>query len=427
MAIDVNINPTGVREWLIDNCQDYGFSWELVPSELWHIRYFPGDNIPKLVKAYMEENNIVSPVPSDSPSATSIRKKPVINWFKYIPRDYINTVNNNRYKVPPARVEINLSSFFRAIPENSLMFLSSSQTALLKSVIKSPNGSEPLRTEDDHSYVVVYNKKLPNGTYFFKVLKTAFKEDILYFLSAEEHPVGQQILGRYHLYFGSQYLKYVDLITSGPNISKYVEASNAKITNLINTISSDSDNNILYNFNLRTLENYFTTVAAEDEIFDDYGAFAYYNSDTDWIGYSSSKVGAKVVGYFTGPAIRIKASKSPVAGKILLRIFKTSKEIIGPRDTPDSIEEEGKLVVTETELHEESQFIDLYSPTAVDEIVYENYFLNEAGTYYFLIEVVSQDNPSARGSQVQLVDFEYLKSYFLTSGRIEVNRSLAFV
>lgn len=427
MAIDVNINPPGVREWLVDNCKKYGFSWELVPSELWHIRYFPGDNIPKLVKAYIQENNVVSPVSPNFSSAPSIRKKPAKNWFKYIPRDNRDTVNNNSYKVPPTRVEINLSSPFRAVPENSLMFLSSSQTALLKSVIKSTNGSEPLRTEDDHSYVVVYNKRLPNGTYFFKVLKTAFKEDVLYFLSAEEHPSGQEILGRYHLYFGHSYLKYVDLITFGPNISKYVEASNEKITNLINTIALDSDNNILYNFNLRTLENYFTTVDAKDETFDDYGAFAYYNSDTDWIGYSSSKVGAKVVGYFTGPAIRIRASKSPRAGKILLKIFKTSKEIIGPRDTPDSMEEEGKLVVVETELNEESQFIDLYSPTAVDEIVYENYFLNEAGTYYFLIEIVSQDNPSARGSQVQLVDFEYLKSYFLTSGRIEVNRSLAFV
>ena len=428
MAIDVNINLPGVREWLIDNCKDYGFSWELVPSELWHIRYFTGDKPTQLVKNYMTANNIVSPVQLDSSSTiSSEQKKPTINWFRYIPRDKISESGNNKYLVPPTRVEIFISSPFKNIPENSLMFLSSSQTALLKSIIKSSNGAAPLKTEDDHSYVVVYNKKFPNGTYYFKALKTAFKEDILYFLSAEEHPAGQSITGRYHLYFGNSYLKYVELITSGPNISKYGQASNSKINDVIATLGSNSDNNILYNFNLRTLENYFTTVDAEDETFDDYGAFAYYNSDTDWFGYSSSVVGAKVVGYFTGPAIRIKAAKNPSAGKVLLRIFNTSKEVIGSRDNPDSIEEGAKLVVVETELHEESQLIDLYSPTTVDEVIYENYFLSDSGTYYFLIEVIPQDNPNAQGSNVKLVDFQYLKSYFLRSGRIEFNRSSVFV
>lgn len=428
LAIDVNIGIPGAPEWLVQNALDYGFAWELVPSEVWHIRYFTGDKPTQLVKNYMTANNIVSPVQLDSSSTLSDeQKKPVVNWFRYIPRDKVNTVGNNKYLVPPARVGITVSPPFKDVPQNSLMFLSSSQTALLKSVIKSTNGSAPLKIEDDHSYVVVYNKKLPNGTYFFKALKTAFKEDILYFLSAEDHPAGQSISGRYHLYFGHSYLKYVDLIVSGANISKYGQASNSKISNVLSTVSSNSDNNILYNFNTRTMENYFTTVNAEDETFDDYGAFSYYNSDTDWFGYSSSVVGAKVVGYFTGPAIRIKASKNPDAGKILLRIFNTSKEIEEANRSVDRISDDLKLRIVETELHEESQLIDLYSPSSVDEVIYENYFLSDSGTYYFLIEVVPQDNPNSRGSNVKLVDFQYLKSYFLTSGRIEFNRSSVFV
>jgi hypothetical protein len=328
LAIDVNIGIPGARQWLVENSLDYGFAWELVPSELWHIRYFAGDKPPKLVKDYINANNIVSPISMDPSSTVSAaQKKPMANWFRYVPYNKLNTVGNDKYLVPPARVEIIVSSPFRDVPADSLMFLSSSQTSLIKSVIKSTPGAIPAKIEDDHSYVVVYNKKLPDGTYFFKVLKTAFKENILYFLSAEDHPAGQPVTGRYHLYFGNSNLKYVSLIDSGPNISKYSQASESKMQIVFSIIESNSDNNVLHNFNTRTIKNYFTTVLAQDQEFDDYGAFVYYNYENDWPGYSSSVVGAKVAGYFTGPAIVIKASKNFNAGKILLRIFSTSKRV----------------------------------------------------------------------------------------------------
>jgi peptidoglycan hydrolase-like protein with peptidoglycan-binding domain len=44
--------------WLIANVKEFGFSWEVVPSEPWHLRYVNGDNAPASVKAWMEKNGV---------------------------------------------------------------------------------------------------------------------------------------------------------------------------------------------------------------------------------------------------------------------------------------------------------------------------------------------------------------------------------
>ena len=38
--------------WLIANVKDFGFSWEVVPEEPWHLRYVSGDNVPAAVAAF---------------------------------------------------------------------------------------------------------------------------------------------------------------------------------------------------------------------------------------------------------------------------------------------------------------------------------------------------------------------------------------
>jgi len=51
-------------QWLIDNVANFGWSWEVVPEEPWHIRYVCGDNPPPAVRAYMEKNGIAAPAPA---------------------------------------------------------------------------------------------------------------------------------------------------------------------------------------------------------------------------------------------------------------------------------------------------------------------------------------------------------------------------
>ena len=62
LAVDVSSASEPKRlNWLIANVKEFGFSWEVVPSEPWHLRYVSGDNAPASVKAWMEANGVTAP------------------------------------------------------------------------------------------------------------------------------------------------------------------------------------------------------------------------------------------------------------------------------------------------------------------------------------------------------------------------------
>lgn len=70
IAVDV-ASASGARlEWMHKNCADFGFSWEVLPSEPWHIRYVEGDNIPEAVKAYEAANGVAPAAPAPTPKPT---------------------------------------------------------------------------------------------------------------------------------------------------------------------------------------------------------------------------------------------------------------------------------------------------------------------------------------------------------------------
>lgn len=77
LAVDVNSASEPKRlNWLIANVKEFGFSWEVVPSEPWHLRYVCGDNPPPTVKAWMDAKGVVAPVGGASAPAAAA---PVVN------------------------------------------------------------------------------------------------------------------------------------------------------------------------------------------------------------------------------------------------------------------------------------------------------------------------------------------------------------
>lgn len=56
LAVDVHTASGERLKWMIANCAKYGFSWEVVPEEPWHIRYTEGNDVPEAVKAWMAAN-----------------------------------------------------------------------------------------------------------------------------------------------------------------------------------------------------------------------------------------------------------------------------------------------------------------------------------------------------------------------------------
>lgn len=89
LAVDVHSASEPKRiNWLIANVKDFGFSWEVVPEEPWHLRYVCGDNPPPAVAEYMEKNNVTKPVapaapaaPAKTPAAKPAAAKPAADPF----------------------------------------------------------------------------------------------------------------------------------------------------------------------------------------------------------------------------------------------------------------------------------------------------------------------------------------------------------
>jgi hypothetical protein len=74
LAVDVHSASEPKRiNWLIANVKEFGFSWEVVPSEPWHLRYVSGDNAPASVKAWMEANGVAAPVGGAPVTAAAAR------------------------------------------------------------------------------------------------------------------------------------------------------------------------------------------------------------------------------------------------------------------------------------------------------------------------------------------------------------------
>jgi LAS superfamily LD-carboxypeptidase LdcB len=54
IAVDVP-GANGARlEWMFNNIAKFGWSWEVLPEEPWHIRYVAGDNIPEAVTLWLQ-------------------------------------------------------------------------------------------------------------------------------------------------------------------------------------------------------------------------------------------------------------------------------------------------------------------------------------------------------------------------------------
>ena len=72
LAVDVHSASVPKRiNWLIANVEKFGWSWEVVPSEPWHIRYVCGDNVPQAVKDFHGGAVQSAPAPTPKPVASA--------------------------------------------------------------------------------------------------------------------------------------------------------------------------------------------------------------------------------------------------------------------------------------------------------------------------------------------------------------------
>jgi len=103
LAIDVHTASGDRLKWMVANCAKFGFSWEVVPEEPWHIRYTEGDNVPEAVKAWMAANPAEvcapgaaapAPQPAASPAPAAPASVPAGNANAAVKRGKANAAAN---------------------------------------------------------------------------------------------------------------------------------------------------------------------------------------------------------------------------------------------------------------------------------------------------------------------------------------------
>lgn len=55
IAVDVANANGKTLEWMFNNIARFGWSWEVLPDEPWHIRYVAGDEIPAAVLEFLQQ------------------------------------------------------------------------------------------------------------------------------------------------------------------------------------------------------------------------------------------------------------------------------------------------------------------------------------------------------------------------------------
>ncbi len=89
LAVDVHTASGPRLEWLIANVRKFGFSWEVVPEEPWHLRYTEGDNPPAAVVEYLTKIGGDVPVQTTAtaPSTPNPNAKKEASEMPFVTKD----------------------------------------------------------------------------------------------------------------------------------------------------------------------------------------------------------------------------------------------------------------------------------------------------------------------------------------------------
>lgn len=259
---------------------------------------------------------------------------------------------------------------------------------------------------DSDSYLVVY-ETVDSYTPTYSLILNGESSELykrnLWFKSVSAVSAGNQPEGKYYIYYHKDNIQYISGLSG-----LYQSTTPPDGANFIASQSGSSLNSI----------NFYSLFATGSSANNRISAISYFGDSSAWVNQSTSAVGAKAFGVFSGPNFKLFAKKGPDCGFIRLKIIKTSAAGDGQKVVKSDID------------------IDLYSPISQDNqniyslnIEQENLFFTYAelyGDFSFEIEVLSQKNSSSTGNRCELEGFSFSKNYELTFNDEEIKSDIAF-
>lgn len=314
-----------------------------------------------------------------------------MTWFKYYTSSQLTT-----YVTPPVRRVI----FFPFVTDNLKTgdWIGVSLNENNIGQVFSYTNQSVVQSFDQDSFVVVYETPSSKTVTYSGV----DSENVLYFKSVTDVNKGSKPQGSYYLYYHSDNIQYV--AASGQN---YVSTLGSGSANFMASTSS-SGNNFL---------NYYSHVVPKSSENVRDLRIGYIGDSSIWNNGESFSPGAKVIGVFDGPRIKIYGDKGPNRGKIKITITKTAPSAYGQI-----------VVATQND-------IDLYSQSPnLNALIYsydgsDSDLLTEEEKYTqysFEIELLQNKNTSSSATSFNITKYEFSKNYNLTLGAEEIDSTITF-
>ena len=259
---------------------------------------------------------------------------------------------------------------------------------------------------DSDSYLVVYETASSYTPTYSLIVGGSSENEYdknLWFKSVVAANAGQELSGKYYVYYHNNNIQYIQL-SSG----SYVSTTPTTGANYIATESGTSNSAI----------DKYTTIVQNSASNDRIVSLSFLGTSGTWNNNQSSTVGAKAIGTFNGPNLKIYAEKGPDCGKIRIRIIKTSAVGDGQKVVKSNVD------------------IDLYSSTKQEnqnvfsiDIASENIFYvyqEIYGDFSFEVEILSEKNQSSSGNRCKIEKYTFSKRYDLSLDDEEIKSDIAF-
>ena len=241
-------------------------------------------------------------------------------------------------------------------------------------------------------------------------ISTIILDNIIYFKSAKEHPIGPGDSVNYNLYYGRDYIKYIQP-TSYYNydidetVYKYTQSNQSTISYYLSGNNSQdnaplsatpSDVNLYQDVvNKNSSQNYTLT---------------FFNDGVDWIDNKSTKAETKVIGNFSGPKFKLVGNIGPDYGMFKYKI-----------STKGNSTQQIEQVITDW------TDIDCYYSSGllekellnITDLGYEEYIIE--------IETLYDKNVLSSGNNILIKEIQFLKNYNISLGEELINPDLSFI
>lgn len=263
-----------------------------------------------------------------------------------------------------------------------------------------------MRSSFDHdSYIVVYqteDSKTPTLSLIFDSESDSFHKKNLWFKSLSTVEPGSKPSGNYYIYYHKDNIQYIS-----PQGSGYTSTVSPSGQNYIATSIQNSSSSIDF-YSLEVLAKQNERVAA----------LSFFGDKEIWLDGEAKSVGAKAIGPFNGPRLKIYAEKNSSSGFISLKIVKTSATGSGQKVIKDKVE------------------IDLYSPQKLgNQLVYEIDMEEELlfstydelyGDFYFEIEILQSKNQSSAAFGCKIEKYAFSSNCQIQFDKEEIKLDIAF-